>query len=105
MSWSFREPHTPGSELVAARESWEEVERDRPSWRWHECERGLPEQTVPVGGRQAIELAMSSSRGVTGSEQCLRKINLAVHRGWMAAERGWRQGDQPGGCRGHPGKK
>lgn len=80
-------------------ESQEEVERDRPLWRWHACERGLLEQTEPVGGRQAIE------PGVTGSEQCLRKINLAVRRGWMAAERGWRQGDQPGGCCGHPGKK
>lgn len=83
----------------------EEVERHRPSWRWHACERGLLEQTVPVGGQQAIELAMSSGWGVTGSEQCLRKINLPVRGGLMTAERGWRQGDQPGGCRGHPGKK
>ena len=79
--------------------------REGQDVRWPACERGLLEQTVPVGGRQAMELAMSLSWGVTGTEQCLRKINLAVRRGWMAAERGWRQGDQPGGCGGHPGKK
>lgn len=89
---------------MAAREKEEEGGRDRPSWRWL-CERGLLEQTVPVGGWPATELAMSLSWGVTGSEQCLRKIHLVVRRGWMAADRGWRQGDQPGGCHGHPGKK
>lgn len=63
------------------------------------------EQTAPVGDQRATGLATSLSWGVTGGEQCLRKINLAARGGWMGAGRGWRQGDQPGGCCGHPGKK
>lgn len=38
-------------------------------------------QIVPVGDQQATGLARSLSSGVTGSEQCLRKIYLAAHGG------------------------
>lgn len=39
------------------------------------------EQTVPVGDQPVTGLATSLSCGVTGGEQCLRKINLAAYGG------------------------
>lgn len=76
------------------------------------CVQGSREACSPAGadgacGVPASDRAVTTSLswGVTGSEQCLRKINLAAHGGWMGAGRSWRQGDQPGGCCGHPGKK
>lgn len=48
------------------------------------------EQTVPVGDQQVTGLATSLSWGVTGSEQCLRKIYL------QRMEDRWEQGEAGG---------
>lgn len=60
------------------------------------------EEAVPAGGQQATGLVRSLSWEVTGSKRCLRKINLAVHAGWVEAKRlearrpAGRLCDQPG---------